>query len=71
MATLEIRPVHIDGSTPNQLNEIIQRDQQQVFSRTRLSAMIKDPRLDLYSDERRSTPLEEVIDVMRNHVRID
>ena len=76
MATLEMTAVQIDGSvvqqnTANQLGEMILREQQQIFSRTRLSAIIKDPRLDLYSDERRNTPMEDVIDEMRRHVRID
>ena len=67
-ATLTMTPVNIDGS---QLNETIQQEVLQVMSRTRLSAIIKSPRLDLYSDERRSTPLEDVIDEMRRNIRID
>jgi capsular polysaccharide biosynthesis protein len=68
-ATLEMRAVQIDGSA-NQMTEMIQREQQQVESRTKLAAIIKDPRLDLYSNERRSTPLEDVIDQMRANIRV-
>jgi LPS O-antigen subunit length determinant protein (WzzB/FepE family) len=67
-ATLEMTAVH-QNSTPT-LNEIIQALQTQVMSRTTLSRIIKDPRLDLYSDERKDTPLEDVIDEMRGSVRI-
>ena len=40
--------------------------QQEILSRTSLSAIILDPRLDLYPSERSRQPLEDVIDTMRN-----
>ena len=36
-----------------------------ILSRTSLSGIINDPRLDLYASERESTPLEDVIERMR------
>ncbi len=39
--------------------------QNEVLSRTSLSFLIRDPRLDLYREERRKMPLEDVIDRMR------
>ena len=75
-ATLEMTPVQISGAAVQQdvatpLNEVIQLLQTQVFSRTKLSEIINDPRLNLYSDERRSTPLEDVINEMRGSILID
>jgi hypothetical protein len=53
-----------------QLTERITRMQKEVLSRTSLSMIIQDPRLDLYKDERKLTPLEDVIEKMRRDVRI-
>jgi uncharacterized protein involved in exopolysaccharide biosynthesis len=41
-----------------------------ILSRTSLSAIIQDPRLDLYAEERVRTPLEDVIDRMRRDIEI-
>ncbi len=42
-----------------------------IMSRTSLSNLIQRPDLNLYPDERRSQPLEDVIEVMRKAVDID
>jgi hypothetical protein len=39
--------------------------EQEILSRTSLSRIIQDPRLDLYRRERENTPLEDVIERMR------
>jgi LPS O-antigen subunit length determinant protein (WzzB/FepE family) len=54
-----------------QLNEMVQREQERVLSGTKLATIITDPRMDLYSDERKNTPLEDVIDEMRRNIRIE
>ncbi|HTA46831.1 MAG TPA: hypothetical protein VK789_30515 [Bryobacteraceae bacterium] len=69
-ATLEITPKQISEAivktTINQeLSERISEMQQQIMSRTSLSSIITDPRLDLYKSERASQPLEDVIETMR------
>jgi polysaccharide biosynthesis transport protein len=75
-ATLQITPAQISESivktTINQqLTERISEMQQEILSRTSLSAIITDPRLDLYKSERARQPLEDVIELMRNRdVRI-
>ena len=47
------------------LREHVLAVQNEVLSRTSLSFLIQDPRLDLYPEERRKMPLEDVIDRMR------
>jgi hypothetical protein len=54
------------GSAPADLREDIGVMQQQVLSRTSLSTVITDPRLNLYQRERSREPLEDVIETMRN-----
>jgi polysaccharide biosynthesis transport protein len=78
-ATLQITPKQVSESivktTINQeLTERIGQMQQEILSRTSLSSIITDPRLDLYKEERASAPLEDVIETMRNqdiHITID
>lgn len=53
------------GSAPVDLRPEIGAMRQQILSRTSLSAIINDPRLDLYGSERRNQPLEDVIETMR------
>ncbi|MGA2716934.1 MAG: hypothetical protein ABSG41_27930 [Bryobacteraceae bacterium] len=70
-ATLQITPAQISESivktTVNQaLTERISEMQQEILSRTSLSSIITDPRLDLYKSERASSPLEDVIETMRS-----
>ncbi len=78
-ATLQITPKQVSESivktTINQeLTERIGQMQQEILSRTSLSSIITDPRLDLYKEERANAPLEDVIETMRNqdiHINID
>jgi uncharacterized protein involved in exopolysaccharide biosynthesis len=56
------------------LTEHLVQMENQILSRTSLSNIIQDPRLDLYKDERAHIPLEDVIERMRTqdiHIRID
>jgi polysaccharide biosynthesis transport protein len=69
-AEMQITPAQISESivqsTINQqLNERIMQMEQEILSRTSLSNIIQDPRLDLYKAERASKPLEDVIEEMR------
>ncbi len=53
------------------LQERLIRMEQEILSRTSLSQVIQDPRLDLYKSERERIPLEDVIEQMRGRdVRI-
>jgi succinoglycan biosynthesis transport protein ExoP len=78
-ATLQITPKQVSDSivktdVNQELTERIGQMQQSIMSRTSLSSIITDPRLDLYKDERASQPLEDVIETMRNrdiHITID
>jgi succinoglycan biosynthesis transport protein ExoP len=75
-AEIEITPATISESivktTVNQrLTERILQMEQEILSRTSLSAIIQDPHLDLYKSERASKPLEDVIESMRvNDIKI-
>ncbi len=69
-AVMRITPSQISenivASTVNQrLTERIQQMQQVILSRTSLSSIIQDPRLDLYKSERANKPLEDVIETMK------
>jgi uncharacterized protein involved in exopolysaccharide biosynthesis len=78
-AEMQITPAQISESivktTINQaLTERIMQMENEILSRTSLSNIIQDPRLDLYKSDRASRPLEDVIEAMRNkdiHIRID
>ena len=50
--------------------ERLQQLQQQVLSRSILQKIIQKPSLDLYSKQRRQMPLEDVIEKMRQDIRI-
>jgi polysaccharide biosynthesis transport protein len=75
-AEIEITPATISDAivktTVNQrLTERILQMEQEILSRTSLSAIIQDPHLDLYKPDRASKPLEDVIEAMRvNDVKI-
>jgi len=75
-ATLEVTPKQVSDSivkttTNQELTERIGQMQQEIMSRTSLSSIITDPRLDLYKEERASKPLEDVIESMRlNDIKI-
>jgi polysaccharide biosynthesis transport protein len=69
-AEMQITPAQISESivktTTNQLlTERILQMQSEILSRTSLSGIIQDPRLDLYKSDRGSKPLEDVIENMR------
>ena len=69
-AVMRITPSQISANivptTHNQqLTERIMTMQQDILSRTSLSNIIQDPRLDLYKSDRASRPLEDVIETMR------
>ena len=78
-AQMQITPTQISESivktTVNQqLTERILTDGNEILSRTSLSGIIQDPRLNLYKNERASKPLEDVIETMRNrdiHIQIN
>ncbi len=75
-ATMEITPAEIgagivQSTLANSLNERIQQMQQTILSRTSLLTIINDPRLNLYKAERKTQPDEDIIDMMRNAIRID
>ena len=75
-ATMQITPAQVSDNVvqstiSNSLNDRIQQMEQQILSRTALSAIINDPRLNLYVDERKTKPLEDVIEDMKHAVGID
>jgi uncharacterized protein involved in exopolysaccharide biosynthesis len=75
-ATMQITPAAISDSmvqsTINtQLNERVMQMQQTILSRTELSLIIQDPKLNLYREELKTKPLEDVIDAMRKDVSIN
>jgi uncharacterized protein involved in exopolysaccharide biosynthesis len=45
--------------------------QQEILSRTSLSTIITDPRLDLYKNERAKEPIEDVIEGMKHDIKIN
>lgn len=67
-ATLQVTPAQ--GGTAPRLNESIQQMVTTVLSRTSLAAIINDPHLLLYKEELKTTPLEDVIEEMKNNIRI-
>jgi len=75
-AEMQITPAQVSESivktTINEhLNERIIQMEQEILSRTSLSQIIQDPRLDLYKADRAKEPLEDVIEKMRTQdVRI-
>jgi hypothetical protein len=50
--------------------EYVLQFENEILSRTSLSNMIQDPRLDLYPEERTKLPLEDVIERMRRDITI-
>jgi uncharacterized protein involved in exopolysaccharide biosynthesis len=75
-ATMQITPPQVtenmvQSTVANSLNERLQSMQQQILSRTALSSIINDPRLQLYKEEISEKPLEDVINDMRNAIHIN
>lgn len=59
-----------DGNPTSRIDEFVEKAKSDVMSRTSLAEMMTDPRLDLYRNERRTMPLEDVVDIMRESVRV-
>ena len=71
IATMRITPSQISdtivAATINQqLTGRIEQMEQDILSRTSLSNIIQDPRLDLYKADRATKPIEDVIEIMKN-----
>ncbi len=69
-AAMRITPAQVPESIApsilnQQMSDRINQMQQDILSRTSLSQIIQDPRLDLYKSERDRQPLEDVIEKMR------
>jgi hypothetical protein len=57
--------------TPEQQSRIFQREEQEILSKTSISWIIQDPRLDLYKRERARAQLEDIIATMlRRDLRV-
>jgi len=74
-ATMQITPPQISENMvqttiSNSLNERIQQMEQELLSRTSLSAIIQDPHVKLYAEELKTKPTEDVIEEMKGNVRI-
>lgn len=75
-AELEITPAQVsDALVPaavtQQLTDRIISMENQILSRTSLSTLIQDPKLDLYRKERAKEPLDDVIDEMQRNVHVE
>lgn len=71
VSTAEMRYAPGSSRDPaHDLVEFLTRNENSVLSRTSLSTIIKDPRLDLYARERTHMPLEDVIEKMRSDITI-
>jgi succinoglycan biosynthesis transport protein ExoP len=78
-AEMQITPAQISESivktTVNQqLTDRIMQMENEILSRTTLSNIIQDPRLDLYKSDRAREPIEDVIETMRTRdikIKID
>jgi hypothetical protein len=58
------------SEVPPNLSQYLLQMENEILSRTSLSYVIQDPRLDLYPRERAGTPLEDVIGTMRKNLLI-
>jgi hypothetical protein len=75
-ATMQITPDRISESSSPELvssglNERIMELETVVVSRDSLSRIINDPRLRLYHEQLKDTPLEDVIDEMRRNISVN
>jgi uncharacterized protein involved in exopolysaccharide biosynthesis len=77
VAQMQITPAQISdvlvrSTTNQQLTDRILQMENEILSRTSLSAIIQNPRLNLYPTDRAKKPLEDVIEQMRNKdIRIE
>ncbi len=75
-AEMEITPAQVSSNlvpaaVTQQLTDRIIYMENQILSRSNLSQMIQDPRLDLYKSKRAKEPLDDVIDQMQKDIRIE
>ena len=75
-AELEITPAQVsDALVPaavtQQLTDRIISMETQILSRTSLSQIIQDPKLDLYRNMRAKQPLDDVIDEMQRNIHVE
>jgi LPS O-antigen subunit length determinant protein (WzzB/FepE family) len=69
----EVRLTNFKENAPGseqRLDEVLEQIKSETTSRLSLSALIQDPKLDLYATERRNMPLEDVEDIMRDGMRM-
>jgi polysaccharide chain length determinant protein (PEP-CTERM system associated) len=67
----QISPAIVQNTISQLLTDRISAMENNILSRTSLSSIIQDPRLNLYDKERQAQPLEDVIETMRTRdVRI-
>jgi hypothetical protein len=60
------------AASPDEMSALFIQMEKETLSRTNLAEIIRDPRLDLYAKDRRSQPLEDVIERMRGKdIRIE
>ena len=64
-ATIAMGGAYLDSKVTLNLTEQFLQLQNEILSRTSLSSIIQDPRLDLYRRDRAKLPLEDVIEQMR------
>jgi len=74
-ATMQITPAQINdnmiqSTISNSLNERIQQMETSILSHTELSSIINDPRLNLYHEELKTQPLDDVIEAMKGNINI-
>ncbi|HEY3824485.1 MAG TPA: hypothetical protein VGL82_07990 [Bryobacteraceae bacterium] len=72
-ATLQFTAPVVHTNPPEvhrNVNEYFLQLRTEILSRTSLSSIIQDPRLDLYPAERAKIPLEDVIEQMRRDIQI-
>jgi LPS O-antigen subunit length determinant protein (WzzB/FepE family) len=69
----EVRLTNVEENGPGprqRLVEFLEQIKAETTSRQALSALIQDPKLDLYDTERKSLPLEDVEDIMRDSMKV-
>ena len=74
-AAMEIVPAQVSASIVqstlnSELAERLQQMETEILSRSTLGALIGDPRLQLYKEQLKSRPLEDVIEDMRKDIQI-
>lgn len=74
-AVMQITPATISEKiavtvTSSQLAERVVQMQNEILSRTTLGSIINDPKLQLYADDLKRKPLEDVIEQMRSDIHI-